>query len=821
MSFPLVYDIATLQTTENILNITNTESTIFPVTQFDEEEHNLEHDYTPFTEDVSIGSCIAFKRAEGQEEFLTRAYLLDRFDWKDTDNGRIRSYAFPQILAKIPPIANKLRYYTYLRTGYRFFFMVNATPFQYGLIKVRWMPAFDHNSVPQFGGTFNQYVSLQSISTMPGIDILGTNSRTYEFRVPYELNRAALSLKRIAEDPVPLHMNGYLDVWVVNPLRSMTPNSGNVSISMYAALDDPFLFLPCPDYLNFESLTVTIPPFLPDFIDVPTPKTFNYESGLFFIHESGKDAQKKSEKGTISSTLDTISKITPMLAAIPEVGEAAMAIGAAANTASQLAATFGYSKTVDLLPDNPYFVRYPSYANSRGMISCNKLTLDPANEKPDLGKEASGNKEEYLLHKITSIYTYLGRTAFSQGDVTTFARQIRVRLSPSVCRIEDHSVLGTTYKVAANTMCSYVSNVFSYYRGGMRVKFEFVYSQFHSQRFRICYVPARHTMPDGDPIAQANCLSKVITVNGYMSSEITIPFNHPNYCMNLNFSEDIGYIVLYPLSDLVCSQTSTAPVYINSYIATDSDAEFFVLKDPWTFSYNQRYPAFPASFQSESGELGPMADHMGDGGNFVFSNTSFHLGDNLSGESIRSVKDIIQRATPALLTATSAHQFTVATPYLKAFNDTYYSGVQKFPLFCYFALLYRFRSGGWLITYPRLDPQAIIYGMHIPTAGNQGNPSPFRSGTLKPEQNYAGINNLPGVNTAPLSFKAPYYYDRPFTYNNIQTVNEDLSYIDSAPPSVRVALILAGTLESYFISAADDFHFYKLFAPPTLFLTAI
>lgn len=801
-----------LKTEENILNIDDVQTTVYPVTQFDETEQNVMNDFRPYTDDLKIGDCIAFKRAETQEEFLTRAYLVDRFTWTEAQDGRIANYTFPQTLIRLPPIANKLRYYNYLRTGFKFFFMVNGTPFHYGLLKVRWIPASAEDSMPGPGKHANQWSTLQAISNMPGVDILAMNSRTYEFKVPYELAIQALNLVNVAETnvsaPSAFTANGTLEVWIVNPLRTLVDGASPVSVSIYAALEDPILFMPMPRALNFEGIPATSKFLLPEYIDTPIPAFFEYQ---------GKESKKKTEKGVVSSTLDSIAAVTPLLAAIPEVGEVAMAVGTVANIASGVASLLGYSKNTDLSIDYPANIRYPSPSLSRGAITTNKLTMDPENEKPDLGAVASGDNDEYLLSRITSTYTFLGRVAYTPTSSTLFERIIRVAMKPNIRRKVNYTPGSLTYTVNAHTMSSYVSNLFKYYRGGIRVKFEFVFSQFHTQRFRVFYTPSGSGFTN-DPIEQANCLSKVITVNGYHTCEITIPYNNEFYALDLEQGNFMGYLFLVPISGLTVAQPSTSQVYINTYFATDTDAEFFMLTPDVSLRRTYTFPIYPDTQFVKEGPSIEMEEIISSGGNFVFTNPSYHLGDNLTGESIRSVKDIIQRAT-AIYGNVAAEMFKPAAEYLYTSETPIGLDMVNMPYFLYFSLLYRFRAGGFYISYPRI--KATDVATFIEPRGNYA-PVMLAQITLPTtvgENDCAGFIKIPGERFAPYSVKIPFMYRLPFCYNNVATVVNQTEHIQ-IPTVVVTTMNLDEKVEESFISAADDFNFYKLFAPPTLFYVA-
>jgi hypothetical protein len=227
------------------------------------------------------------------------------------------------------------------------------------------------------------------------------------------------------------------------------------------------------------------------------------------------------------------------------------------------------------------------------------------------------------------------------------------------------------------------------------------------------------------------------------------------------------------------------------------------------------FPAYPGP--GEFTKEGPidMEEEIGNGGNFVFKNNSHHLGDNLTGESIRSVKDIIQRATVGFTTGKS-HRYKPAAEYLYTVDDPVGDGLANLPLFLYFSFLYRFRSGGLYVTFPRLtlvDITAYI------DANNVTSPVMMEKSAgimVVGFNDVTGFAVFPSEKTAPFSLKIPYYSQLPYVYNNVKTTagSGETFQVPSVVITSRDSNV---DLEPPFISAADDFNLYKLFAPPTLF----
>lgn len=750
-----VNDSISVTIAENIYGEHNEPAEVFPVTTFDELDSKEEKDFTLASDDTKIGDLVAFRRAEGMEKSLTRAYLLNKYTWSSADDGMVRRYTFPHSLLRLPFIAQKARYYSYLRTGFKFLFQVNGTPYHYGLMKVRWIPAY-----LMFDSIRDQFATIQSMHNAPGIDIIPTGSRTYEFTVPYELAYQNVNLKRLSSYTSVI---GTLQVWIVNPLVSIGETATSITVAIYAAMDDPILSTPVGESINFEILPAPTDVSIPHIFDKPIPSSHSY------------DAQ--------SGVLTACDGHRPVNA--KERGKSRKPRGGSST---------------------PVLIRAPQYATSREPETGYAVTLDPENSIPEI-KSLGGSSDEDRISKITSTESFLGRVSFNQSVAETIP-VVGVRLTPLTRRREQVTYETVQYDVTGTSFMSYVGNLFQFYRGSMRVRFEFIYSTFQTQRFRIVYVPEFYSKADNSNFFDT-CLSKIVTVNGYTSVDVCVPYVSSRYAIDLKRNQAIGWLYLVPESKLVSSVSAlTTSVYVNTYMATGEDAEFFVLRNRLTYNGT----VFPSSDETLS--LLQVQEQSKD---FDDIGSSGMLGKHVAGETFGSVSDIIQRSvyrafgSPVVRVCPSLNYLTPSTGF----------DLQRDPFFMYFGLIYRFRSGGIRVTVPHVsafDVYAAVETDYNWTADtNRAIVDVSKAGatdpsTLLTRSSRAGSLYVGNSTTMPISFKAPYYNKLPYVYNNID-------FADIVPVEPPTVIISSGTnLEGIMIAAASDFKFYKLFTPPTLFV---
>lgn len=846
------YDYTANQTPQNVTESLCEEhpsETAYPVTVFQDENLAEEKDYTNSA--IDVGAQLSNMRAKGQEEYLTRAFTIDQFPLDETKDGMLNQYFFPNELTHMAPLANKLRYYRYLRTGFKFKFLTNATVFHYGLLRACWLPTMDMTNTPTNllpNRYMNHMMSLQAISNMPHVDIVLNEARSFEMTVPYELGT---QFHDLASNKTGI---GCLQIWVVNPLRAVNTPVVPVTLTVIASMDDPILDIATPEAYPFESRVIERGT-IPSYIDTPIPKNISYNSDPNAFEASGhrpkhkritqimegqggesikQEASEKSEKGIISANLARISRAARLLTPAPLIGSAAAFIGNASGIAGSFASLLGYGKPLDVSTDVGYRVRYPSYATSRGCLLSNKLTLDPENTKPDMSNYTGGTDSDMMLSKISSTSSFLGRIGYSESDVVIGTPLVIIELTPRLSRTYSVNFVDGTYRMTASTFSSSIAGLFKYYRGGMQVSFEFVFSKMHTQRFRVLFIPSDTLLPTGE-IDQSNCTSCVFSVSGYAKKTFTIPYINEKYALDLMTGDKLGRLVLIPMSILATPYTTSSTVFINTYVCTTPEAEFFVLNPGLTTVYT--WPKFAGTNNNELENLisfddEPSAPEMeGEGlehevfteseNPMIFEMKGNQVGDNLTGENIRTVKDIIQRMTLFTGTMSDRLYINVVSNNISYPGGPYPNSPGNFapmPLLYWFMLMFRFRDGGLNVVFPRQNAQSLATRVNmiadlLPDAFMIGSHAAVSTEEAIMDNVRAGGLFVPNTTETTLAFKVPYYNNNLYSYNNPTAIALMLktkqTYVEIATSEPA--------LDRPMISAADDFKLYKLFCPPTVF----
>jgi len=786
-----------------------------PVSSFietgDHESQHYEGDILNMTRRLTLNS------AESQEKFLERAYIVEQLELTSTSHGLVGRFVFPQDYLKIPFIAPKVAYYKYLRAkGIKFIITTNATAYHYGKLFVRWLPVVGVENL--FGGELlskrlDQYVTAQAVYPAEGVDIELKGSNQHEFTVGYKLNNQFMRLGNLAnntENPV----MGTLQLNVINPPLTI-PDPRPVYVTIYAALVEPSLSVPSATAATFGNMitaTASIPELFDSSLSTTTAPVYQMD-----------EAEAKSKEGVISGKLEKLAEVSNLLTPVPGVvGRAASVISTAASTGANIAKTLGYGKTTDVKIDEPMFVRVPSVSTGRGLLPTYKITTDPENSKPFLGKAAMQDASQMLIPNIVKKESYLG-TSIIPATTQVGARLMTIKLKPWLKRQAVVTMNGVETNVFGHTLQSYVGACFKHYRGGMRVRIEIIMSSFQSMRLWILYSPPGEDLPSSYHEMQS-LQKRVVTVNGTHSEEVVIPYINAEYVISKDTTnvtnQDIGSISVVAASILTSSADSSQPIYMNVYFNCTDDAEFFIPRAAEELTSNYSDPVYQSGVEDTT----------------LMEFKSNAVGPALTGERIDSIKTLMQKGImlayeandPATTTVQQlAYVMNPASELLLGNNNVLEYKLTAttdtpMPWFMYFARMFRFRTGGFLVTL-------------IPTDGNDDSSlaiidysANYYRGTLvsdfipqiawKGKQVYSmqGFQIVPANKLMPASFKVPYYGTRPFVANNC-LLRADIYILNRPAAPSMVTRIEPARGAATFLSVADDFELMDLLGAPTLY----
>lgn len=389
--------------------------------------------------------------------FLSRPTLIDSRTWTTaTGNGVLGSVIEPwHLFLNNSVIKNKLQNYAFMRAKLCVKFIINATPFHYGCLRVAYEPnvnaAGTGDRVSKVRtNTVSSLPYITPYSQLPGAWILPADNSGGEVKVPFFRINNWLPLKAASV----VKTMGTLTYYVAFPL-SVASASGSTSVSI-----DTFAWLEDVE-LNGSTAELTL--------------------------------QARDEyDGPVSSVASAVAKVTSKLDSIPVIGKFARATTIGANAIAGMASVFGFTNT-PLIDDVHGFIPLPGahLASSEISTPVQKLCLDPKQELSiDPSLHGLGSVDEmgidYIIQKKSAIVMDGWSTTDSVGTVI-----FNTRVSPALFSTVD--VVDGAAAVKAQRVyhlpMSYVGSMFTHWRGDIIFEIEVICTKFHKGRLKIAWDP--------------------------------------------------------------------------------------------------------------------------------------------------------------------------------------------------------------------------------------------------------------------------------------------------------------------------------------------
>lgn len=437
--------------------------------------------------DEAVSSTIAYKGADRPagvlpatayqdvKEFFARPRLISKLTAATTKVGLYTSDVINP-LSFWPAVAqNRLNGILGFRATIKFTLTLAATPFQQGLVTVCFQYGSSSTSVS------NPRTQFPVLNTnLPHVRLNFNEHTMATLELPYVSPFDFIELSNPTATGGDNFHYPYGTVTVAQQLPYAILTSSTAPImSLYVSLHDMELYGAVPVVLN-----AVIP-----------------QSGVTIMNKESKRTKGAASKNLrkVSKVADTVSKVAGFTG-VPFVGGAAATVSWLANKASGLASAFGYSKPIiedqvcvshPLVYGQDSHVDVPDPSQVVSPFQSNRLALD--------GVSGVTGVDEMAFPFIFSSYNQAFQGTLTTSDVDgTFI--YASRLCPTnfwfrtnASRPGGNLALPASSTVSTNgiyptTLC-YVSQMFRYWRGGIRFRFTFAKTNFHAGRLIATFVP--------------------------------------------------------------------------------------------------------------------------------------------------------------------------------------------------------------------------------------------------------------------------------------------------------------------------------------------
>jgi len=386
-------------------------------------------------------------------------------------------------------ISHKLQNYAFLRGKLCLKFIINGTPFHFGLFRAAYEPTVSTSAATTVASkirsnTTSSLVYVTPYSQLPGVWIHPADNTGGELKVPFFNPRNWISLD-VANN---LRAMGKLTYYVAAPLAVASATaSSTVTLDTYAWMED--------------------------------------------VNLCGSTAQlilqgKNEYDGKISAPAATVAAAARQLSQIPFLYPFAKATDIGASAVAGIAALFGYTNVPNIDPVAAVVpTTAPHLATSEISVPFQKLSLDPKTElSVDPAMLGLPNEDEMVIANLVkrpSALTLLPwSTTNAAGDVL-----FNAQVTPTLRNVID--IVDTNTNVVAvrtyDTWMSYVSMLFANWRGDIVFDFEVVCTKFHKGRLKISWDPLQYTgtvVPDSNTVYTA-----ILDVGEANKTSFTVPYH--------------------------------------------------------------------------------------------------------------------------------------------------------------------------------------------------------------------------------------------------------------------------------------------------------
>lgn len=575
----------------------------------------------PVQEEIAIASVPYLKPYKDQDYDIKK--VLERFveiasgSWKDTDavgaqvelNSDIVGIRPQNLLYQHTNFGDKLKRFAYVKYGAKVRVQINTTRFQTGKLLCYCYPLTevetDASSNPDVA---NGIENLYNNSNVRHVEIDAGTSEEVEIEMPFYSNSEIGRNVNNARD----FPKWFFGIQVLNPLQG-TSTGEVVDITVFAAALDPEFTMP---------------------------------SGQ---SNSQTEGEKKTTKGLISSTLDTVSNVAGSLTAIPLLADIAGPVSWAAGAAAGIASFFGFSKPTNEGVTSSYCaIPAKGFTHTDGLDNSTKMALSNSN-----AIEQESEYDEMAITHLTKRPGMIDQFPWS-FDNAVGTKLFEQDVNPGGAK--DFSVPnGDTISVL--TPLAYVARLFQLWRGSITYRFSFAKNAFYSGKLVVEFHPDTDSSNYTEDVYR-----RVVTIKDSSDFSVTIPYC--SYKPWMRNTEKLGRISVSVQNRLQATDTVAPTIWCNVWKCSNAiDFAIPTTNLPELAEYVQ-YQALAygqSNYQSPS-NAGEITDDP------LFMSNDYTDFKNTIGEVVSNLRALTRRLTRYGLTTDGTNSWSSA---MVAFPPTY------------------------------------------------------------------------------------------------------------------------------------------------------
>lgn len=492
-------------------------------------------------------------------DFLSRPHIISQFIWTNSQPAfqPIQGWSFPHCLLSLPSVLRKIQNFQYFRGNIKLALRVNGTPFHYGRLLLSFNPNFNNHVNYPLG--FNNFVHHCSL---PHIQIDANDSTVSEMLIPFTLPIEFIDLVALSNQPYACRTEmGAVTLFVLNQLQS--EHNTSITCSLFASFEDIHLS---------GATNAIINPVLPN-LWVPQPSTIGTTRLIDYVvtQQSSRDpeAKQKSSTGLVSGITEKVASFAAPLSVIPGIGPIASAISTGASALGGLFKVFGFSKPYNQSAIQKVVLRSTNLAFGTGLENAELLSIRPDDKVCPAYNYTGGNIDDMQISRIVSTPGFIGQF-FITSEMAASAFIYSHRISPVNCLYDPVD------KECDFTPLAYTSAAFTYWRGSIRYRLQFVCSSSHSCRLRIVWFPPG-AVPTTSEDELSNFINAIVDVSTSTDFCFTIPYLSDSPWKTISSgstalsTSTMGSFALYVVNPLTFTATPVPSISVNVWHSAGPD----------------------------------------------------------------------------------------------------------------------------------------------------------------------------------------------------------------------------------------------------------
>lgn len=500
---------------------------------------------------MTLSSSIEREMADDQwqaRQQLMKPILAKQYQWTSSQGPGyiLDEQNFPEMLESLDCLMTRtLQMYAFFRMSPVFRFQLNATQFHQGQLIMSFDPFTISVSSTDTGNNdwrpwFNNYYA----TGLPNVKIMASESNPVELEVPYVHPRSYLTTNSTQK----FDRMGTLRISVLNQLIPATGSTSSLTLSLWIYAKDASVHVPMYNH------PLTLGQFQPN--------------GLADLLGTGADVIGNVLSGNMGQAISKgIGGVRSLLSSAPVPGTDLQQC--AENFLDYPAPPEGPRKTISPIEN---------LAVSVGVSRAQRLALHPTSGhivKEEVTASDSDNSDILKIARTPMMFDQIQWSAsMDNGDLL-----YTIPIKPNwFYRTVRPGSLQPTY-------LAFVSQAFTYWRGGIRLDVEFVATRFHSGKLLVGFVPNSPIagVPTFEQISQNNpCVS--IDLQQTSSASFVVPYvastPYKVTCWdayNNNFDEQlIGTVYVFIQNTLACASNVSTTIDLNWYARGAEDFEVAV-----------------------------------------------------------------------------------------------------------------------------------------------------------------------------------------------------------------------------------------------------